>query len=166
MARAGLILVLLAASLAAGCSQMMLSGGGPPTVSRVDRMDLWVAPVALEQNGQPGPDGVELRVYLFQSSPGATQPGLIKAGQFQFFAYEGRLNVGTNAQPFFQWEYSADQMRPFFGADKYGLGSYHATLSWVPKIPTSTTITIIARFVDAQGRAAVSAPADVQTRAE
>jgi hypothetical protein len=161
-----ILLITAAAAALAGCNTLTLSRPGPPQVDHVDRMDLWVAPSAIQLTGRPAPDGVELRLYLYSADPSSTQPGLVREGQFQFLAYEGRALTGTQNVPFFQWEYSAQQMRPFFTADKYGLGSYHATLSWVPKIPASNTISIIARYSDPQGRIVVSAPADVMTRSK
>ncbi len=168
MIRWSSVLLMIAAAALAGCGNLSRLGrsNGPPEVDQVDRLDLWVAPTAVQLTSRLAPDGIEIRLYLFSSSPSSTQPGLVRKGQFQFLAYEGRAVAGTEKEPFFQWEYSAEQMRPYFGADKYGLGSYHASLSWVPKIPNSNTVTIIAQYLDPQGRVVVSAPADVMTRSK
>lgn len=159
--------VVWAGLLAAGCAPAAGPLGGPATLGRVDRLDLWVAPAALDLDGQGGPDGVNMRLYLYE--PGvSSQPGLASAGQFEFLLYEGRLDPSdAPGLPGNRWQYTAGELRGFFMPDKYGLGCYQATLSWPPgKSPASSTVTLVARYTDPAGRVISSSPANILMRAK
>ncbi len=145
------------------CGSMMHRPSSPPTLDRVDHMELRVSPTALRLVGRSAADGIGFALYLYEQG-GTALPGMVRQGKFQFAVYEQRADALSGAAaPFYTWEYTAQQMRQFFAPGQYGLGCYQATLNWAPLIPRTATVTLVARYVDPKGNVVTCEPADVET---
>ena len=86
----GSLILVLAAAVLGGCGSMRrgVSQTPPNPVDRVDAINLWaVPPAAINWDDMPGPDGVQVNVFLYQAD--RAEPVLIK-GTLEFVMLEGR----------------------------------------------------------------------------
>ncbi len=112
---------------------------------RVDKIELEMAPYAVNLDNRPGPDGVEVKVRLYNLD----QPlafGL-QQGAIEFLLFEGRVKDEDIAEvePFYSWHFSAAD---FQAARRNTLvGTQHAiVLNWSGQTPRGTTLTLAARI--------------------
>jgi hypothetical protein len=148
-----------AIGIAAGCgpARKGVSLTPPKPVDRVDAIDLWaVPPAAINWDDVPGPDGIQVSVYLYRAD--RAEPVLIK-GKIEFVMYENRRpREGlAAAKPLRTWEYTEQELATHEMRGPAGWG-YGTQLAWGKDVPTSPVITLIARYVPPLGPPLVSSP--------
>jgi len=151
--------LLLVAAVLAGCgpARRGVSATPPKPVDRVDAIDLWaVPPAAINWDDMPGPDGIQVNVFLYQAD--RAEPVLIK-GTVEFIMYEGRrpregLETTT---PFRTWKYTEQELatREIRGPAGWG---YAAQLGWGKDVPKSSVVTLAVRYLPPKGPPVTSAP--------
>jgi hypothetical protein len=150
-------------AVAAGCGGTTsrtvrgVSQTPPKPVDSVDAIDLWAAPpAAINWDDQPGPDGVQVSVFLYQSDH--AEPVLVK-GTIEFLMFEGRKareSLAT-AKPLRMWSYGVTELATQQVRGPAGWG-YAFQLGWGKDVPQSAVITLIVRYVPAAGAATYSEP--------
>ena len=161
------LVVLAAAAWAAGCasgctpSARTVSATAPRPADKADAINLWATPpAAINWDDLPGPDGVQLRVFLFQ----AEQPqSVLVKGTLEFMMYAGRVQ-STNlesAQPLRTWTFTSQELATRQIRDMVGWG-YFVRLGWGLKQPTAATITVTAKYVPPAGDPVFAAPISIQ----
>lgn len=153
------LLLMVAATVLGGCgpARRGVSQTPPKPVDRVDAIDLWaVPPAAINWDDMPGPDGIQVNVFLYQAD--RAEPVLIK-GTVEFIMYEGRrpregLETTT---PFRTWKYTEQELatREMRGPAGWG---YAAQLGWGNDVPKSAVITLMVRYLPPQGPSVSSMP--------
>lgn len=169
---AGLVLTLLAlgACAAAGC------GGGPATlrarelksvsltppspVERADAVELWaVPPAAINWDETPGPDGVQVRVFLYMAEQAET---VLVKGTVECLLYDGRVpreNLSV-AKPMRVWTFTTQDLATRHLRGMAGWG-YALQLGWGRNVPAASVVTVAARYVPPAGEPVYSAPISI-----
>jgi len=160
-------LVTAAALLAAGCGRpppgakakelRTVSHTPPRPVDRADGVHLLVAPpTALNWDDVPGPDGVQVQVFLTQA--GRSEPVLIK-GTLECLLFEGRVQREqvTGARPLVTWAFPAADLVDRQVRAIAGWG-YVLQLGWGRQVPASPVVTVTARYQPPDGPLVYSAP--------
>jgi len=165
MSRAATISLTFAACLlAAGCGTE--SGRGtvplapPSPVERVDALELWASPpAAVNWDDAPGPDGVQVRLYLFQAA--RPQPVLVK-GTIEFRLYAGRVNRSGDpgSEPLKVWTFAGEDLAVRRFRSFVGWG-YAARLGWGGEKPNAPVVSVQAVYRLPEGGEVASAPASV-----
>jgi len=164
MKPAALSLAVVACFLGAGC------GGGsgrgavsltpPRPVDQVDALELWATPpAAINWDEVPGPDGVQVRLYLYQL--GQPQPVMVD-GDVEFQMYAGRLKQDSrpDTEPFKVWRLSSDDLAVRRVRSMVGWG-YVTRLGWGGQAPDATLVTVRAAYRPREGRPVFSAPVSI-----
>ena len=164
MTRAATSLALLACVLAAGCGaetgRATVSPTPPEPVDRVDALELWASPpAAVNWDDSPGPDGVQVRLYLFRAS--RPQPVLV-SGTIEFRLYAGRVNRGGDpgADPLKVWTFTGDDLAVRRFRSLVGWG-YAARLGWGGERPKTSVVSVQAVYRPPEGPAVAGAPAAI-----
>lgn len=112
---------------------------------RVDKMELESFPSAVNLDEVPGPDGVSLKLRLYNlDTPLAFA---LTQGDLEFVLYEGSIKeteIGA-ATPFHIWRFSAKQIGQSGRKTIVGW-QYAMSLNWDTHVPTSSTVTLVARI--------------------
>ncbi len=142
---------LLAAALAAGAAGCDPARYPPPPVDRVDYVVVSVQPIPMNWDDRPGPDGLEIELYLFRPSQGSLP--VTVSGAMEFALYEGRPAAGDidTARPLRTWRFAGDDLRACLARSTAGWG-YAMRLAWGPDPPKTSAITLTARYVPPEGR--------------
>ncbi|NQU76128.1 MAG: hypothetical protein HQ546_07445 [Planctomycetes bacterium] len=139
---------------------------GATVADHIDRVDLMAAPpMAMNFDGEGGPDGVGVRLYLYRLDGGKVS-AVAGGGQVRFEMFEGEIPANAQVQtlPFHTWQFSADQMRLYLGRDPYGLWCYKLPLRWDDHVPATPSITVVAYYAAADGEEIRSAPATIAVK--
>lgn len=135
----------------------------PGTTGRVDAVEMMALPTAVRASEGAGPDSVQVRVYFFNSEKPA--PLIVESGRLEFFLYDGRVPEAplTDKAPFVTWAFNASDL---YGVRTRALGGdcYDLLLRWGDKPPTAATVTLVAIYRPAAGRAIASAPTSLSIR--
>jgi hypothetical protein len=128
-----------------------------PPNARTDAINLYAQPVAVNFDQTPGPDGFGLRLYLFRRAEEFAVP--CRAGELVFDLYEGRVASRDirSADRFYQWRFSADQLRRFETRSLIGVG-YALLLDWGDRPPTTDVVTLVVRHELPDGHKTYAAP--------
>jgi len=156
MSRVAVWAVALAAAVASGCGGMGRGNEPPEPVERVDAVGLWgVPPAAINWDDIPGPDGVQVRVFLYQAE--RPQPVLVK-GTVELIMYPGRLHAESVAgvAPLRTWTFTPQELGTRLSKGQAGWG-YFFRLGWGQEVPTTPTVTIVARYTPPKGSPVYSA---------
>ena len=155
----GSLILVVAAAVLGGCGSMRrgVSQTPPNPVDRVDAINLWaVPPAAINWDDMPGPDGVQVNVFLYQAD--RAEPVLIK-GTLEFVMLEGRRpREGLEgATPFRTWTYTEQELatREMRGPAGWG---YMAQLGWGKDVPKSAVVSLLVRYLPPKGPPVVSTP--------
>ena len=112
---------------------------------RVDKIELEMAPFALNLDNQPGPDGVQVKVRLYNlDQPRAFS---LQQGAIEFILFDGRVKDEDIAEiePFYTWYFSAADFQAT-GRNTL-VGIQHAiVLNWAGHTPRGTSLTLAARI--------------------
>lgn len=148
--------VLLAALVLAGCKS---SGIGSSSSDRIVQLNLITVPVALDLDGQPGVDGIAVKLY----ANSATDPKAIRIreGTIEFLMFDGTFYGRTNEPPVLRtFTFSSQQLRLHQFRSTIGYG-YDFSLLWGTNLPTERTMSVGARYTAPDGRSLVSRPSSV-----
>ncbi len=155
------LLLCLCGSLLAGLLVACNTGRpGRASASPVDTLVLLSAPVAVDVEPTPGPDGIA--VHLYALSQTKTKALEISAGQLEVLLFDGVINEQTPAdvKPLRVWNRSAAELKSF--ANKTAIGfSYPLTLLWGESRPQKNMVTIVARYIGPDGRMIYSGPSTI-----
>jgi len=135
-------------------------GGSPPRpVGTVDVVDLRAAPVALNWDDQPGPDGLEAYVYLYQR---AHPLPVTVSGKLEFLLFEGRVTQGgvRTMKPFRVWPFAGRQLNSCLVRGVAGW-MYVVRLRWGASVPTTDMVTLAARYHPGDDEPRYSSPVPV-----
>ncbi len=151
--------------IACGTAFLLSTGCNKPIMLKaknVDHIDLMTQPVAANLDGMPGPDGLQVKVYLYNEDK--TISG---KGKLEMMMFDGNESLGDlySSKPIKTWTFSSDQLKPFM-ASSYGLLHYQLALEWGDNKPTSKTVTILAHFTNSDGKKIVSQPVVVPVMLE
>ncbi len=112
---------------------------------RVDKIELEMAPFALNLDSAPGPDGVQVKVRFYNlEQPRAFT---LQQGAIEFILFEGRVKDEEIAEiePFYTWYFSAADLQSM-GRNTL-VGIQHAiVLNWAGHTPRATSLTLAARI--------------------
>ena len=155
-------LLALAALALAGCAEgefgrTSVSPTPPKPVAQVDAVELWASPpAAINWDDKPGPDGVQVRLYLFQV--GRPQPVMVD-GAIEFRMYAGRVSHGgvPEVDPFKVWRFTSDDLDVRRFRSMVGWG-YAARLGWGGQVPEASVVSVQAVYEPSEGQGVVSAP--------
>jgi hypothetical protein len=166
---AGWAALAAACFVAAGCGPAAgpraASGARPADVDRVDALSLWATPAAVTLGESERPNGVGVRLYMYQAKAGKVLPVAGK-GEVRIDMYDGALRGESlaAAKPLHAWKFSGADIRPFLGRDSFGLSCYEMALRWGQDVPTAPAVTLVARYQSAGLPEAVSSPTVVSIR--
>lgn len=121
-----------------------------PHVNKIMLMVDSASAINWDQN--PGPDGVRVKIYLWQNDGKKINAVTLKRGTIELLLYDGRLKIHQlpDSTPIQQWRYSADQMKQ--AVNKRPVGSvYGWALAFGQKLPKSDIITVSARILHPGG---------------
>jgi hypothetical protein len=157
-------LALVACLLAAGCGtdsgRRTVPATPPAPVDRVDALELWASPpAAVNWDDAPGPDGVQVRLYLFQ----AVRPDPVMVnGAIEFRLYAGRLSRSGDpgAEPLKVWTFAGEDLAVRRFRSLVGWG-YAARLGWGGQKPEASVVSVQAVYRPPGGPEVVSAPAAI-----
>jgi hypothetical protein len=157
--------VALAALVAAGCG----AGNAPPApVAEVDHVSLIsTTPSAIHLDGEPGPDAVNVQVFLFRADKPAAQ--LVK-GTLEFLLYQQERRLSEEAlmklletEPFHTWRFPGSELIAHRGHLSKSLWGYRMQLRWGRTPPRTKTVLLLARYVSPGGQTVYSAPLLIPT---
>jgi len=136
-----LLIALLA--ILAGCGSP--GGAGRGSREAVGDIHLFGVPVALNLDGNPGPDGLGVRVYA--SAPGVARGVAIRQGTLEILMFDGAVDVAQlrTTTPVKIWRFDATNLRPFAAETSLGLG-YQLALKWEKSPPRGPAATVVARY--------------------
>ena len=160
-----MVLAVAAAAALAGCNGKTetVSPQPPAPVAKVDRILMHVVPVALNWDGQPGPDGLGLAMQLYQYARPLPVTG---TGSIEFTMYEGVVR-GANlasARPFRTWLFTPRDLEGLLACSAAGWG-YSIRLGWGKRPPTTSSVTLLARYTPPAGPPVATAPVVIPVRA-
>lgn len=151
-------LAFLILCLGAGCSSAPkpapFSVGG-----EIVQLNLLTMPVGLNLDGQPGVDGVAVKVYANNASNPKTIP--IPSGTLEILAWDGTLFGKTNVPPPLKiWTFTAAELRAMQFESGIGAG-YDLILRWGAAVPSKNMMTVAGRYTSPEGRVITSHPSSV-----
>jgi len=152
------ILGPLAAAALAGCNGRAheVPSAPPAPVDRADALHVQCSHAPVNWDGQGGPDGVLVLVHLFRQSE--SLPVTVR-GLLSFDLYEGVVGPAeiAKARPIRSWRYRGDQLRALLTRTVWGWG-YTAQLGWGEAVPRTSSVTLLARYLPADGEPIVAEP--------
>jgi hypothetical protein len=116
---------------------------------RVDTLELESFPSAVNLDSIPGPDGVHLRLRMYDlANRSKPRTVILNRGHIEFILFEGKVlgaDLGT-AEPTHVWRYSASALARY--RQRVLVGSqYELRLNWRDNPPLTKSITLVARMV-------------------
>lgn len=133
-----------------------MSGRPPRPVRQIDRIDLYSLPAAVNMDDIPGPDGLKVRVFLFQLAEPAP---VTVTGTLEFLLYDGKVPPArlAEARPIHLWSFQQGELARYLTRSMIGWG-YSMPLAWGPDAPTAPIVTLAARYMPPAGKPLYSAP--------
>ncbi len=148
---------------ACACFILFLSGcsstaGNASSTKAIRQITLIAAPVALDLDGIPGPEGVGIKMHAFTA--GSPKSVAIREGYVELFAYDRRGVLEQPPRPFHQWTFEVSDLEVVRSDAVLGPG-YDLLLDWRPKVVVSSRIAVVARYHPPNGPPVTSAPSAV-----
>jgi hypothetical protein len=155
--------LLLAAAAMAGCGAAGRDRAAPKPSGGIQVVNLQAMPTAVNWDDAPGPDGLRVRVYLFEVD--RSEPVQAK-GALEFLLYEGTVRAGDlgAARVVRTWRFDRGELPAYAARSLAGWG-YVFALGWGREVPAAGTITLVARYVPAGGEAVASSPVAIAVKA-
>jgi len=140
-----LAVVVCVSLILPGCGSTSASGEQVSAGNRIVSMSLQTAPNALNWDGEPGPDGVRARLFLFAG--GQSDAAQLQRGSVDFLLFEGRVAESQIAgtPPYHLWSFTASEFAASAGQGLIGW-CYEPTLAWGKHVPRTNTITLVVRI--------------------
>jgi hypothetical protein len=127
---------------------------------RIDRLMLMVdSGSAINWDQKPGPDGVRVKLYLFQINGSKVNATELQRGTIELLLFDGRFSIHQlpDIKPLQKWQYSAHQMKDASNVTAAG-PAYGLALPFGKKLPKSDVITVSARVLQPNGSAMYARP--------
>jgi hypothetical protein len=123
----------------------------------IDEINLLAAPVALNFDQTPGPDGFIVKVYA--ASARQPKPVPIESGKIEVMMFDGSpdLHGAGLGRPLRVWNFTAEDLKPFEIHTSIGIGYQLAPL-WGDAKPTGNKVSVIVRYTSPKGATITSAP--------
>lgn len=157
-ARSAIATVLAAVCLLpAGCRAPQTKDleSAPPGVVE---LNLITSPVALDLDGQPGPDGIAVKLYANEARN--PKPVQIREGILEIVLFDGLFGRGTNQPPVLrEFRFTPAELRQREIISNIGTG-YQFSLPWARR-PSQQFLSVAARFTRPDGQVAMSRPSSV-----
>ena len=157
--------LLAAVVCLAGCQnggRLSLFPALPHPVEKIDRVEIVMNPPApLNWDDDPGLDGLLVQVYFWRLDEDQ-KLAVPASGTLQLLLYEGLQTADEAAsKPAFQsWTFTDAQLAGFLSRSIFGWG-YGMPLAWGKHVPTSRSVTLIARHRSVSGVVTSSKPLNV-----
>jgi hypothetical protein len=162
----GVALLLMCLILGGGCASTAPQKGParPVAAGPVDELQLLSVPVTLNFDQGTGPDGFAVKVFATSQRQPKAFP--ITTGTLELLMFDGFVSVEEigSKKPLRTWTYPADQLVRYFFRGSVGVG-YEFTPIWGQAIPSSSRITVIARYRPPKGPLVYSAPSSIAVNA-
>lgn len=112
---------------------------------RVDKMELESFPSAVNLDDLPGPDGVSLKLRLYNLD--VPLAFALTQGEIEFVLYEGSIKEAEigGAEPFYIWKFSSEQIAQSGRKTVVGW-QYALSLNWLTTVPKTSVVTLVARI--------------------
>ncbi len=151
MIRRRIMLIIAVASLA-GCNTngpQKVSATPPSPMDEIDRIFLQTSPNAVNWDGKPGPDGLEVCVHMFRLSQAL--PVTVR-GTLRFTIYEGVISEKdlASARPFRSWQFDGEKLKLHRVRLMMGWG-YAMRLGWGRNMPTTSSVTLAVEYLPQKG---------------
>lgn len=158
MIHRSIFLVIVFASLA-GCrtdGHQKVSTNPPRAVDEIDRIFLQTAPNAVNWDGKPGPDGLEVCVHMFRVSQAL--PVTVR-GTLRFTIYEGVISEKdlVSARPLHSWQFDGETLQLHRVRLMMGWG-YAMRLGWEQNKPTTSSVTLTVEYLPQKGNSIHTKP--------
>ena len=136
-----LICVLAAVALVLGACKSATTATSPKDKDRIVELNLITVPVALDLDGQPGVDGIAVKLYASNGrDPKASR---IREGKVEFVLFDGTFHGRTNAPPVFQTvTFTAPELRLNELKSNIGYG-YEVSIRWGTNLPTQRIMSVV-----------------------
>ena len=147
---ATMLWVMAWAVVGCGSSPQRMAGNRPPrAVDLVDRITMLSLPGAINLDSQPGPDGLRVRVLMFERSQ--PQP-VTAAGQLEYLMFDGRIGPSEfhTREPLQVWRFPAEELPRHLTRSMVGWG-YSMELRWSGRTPPGNVVSLAARYVPPNG---------------
>jgi hypothetical protein len=133
----------------------------PPPVDQVDAIHVQCSPVPVNWDGRPGADGLRVLVLLFRRGGDLAITG---SGAVEFGLYEGQLGAGEldSVKPAHAWRFEGQALRACLTRTIFGWG-YAMQLGWGADAPTTSSLTLVARYLPAKGAPRTYGPLVIPT---
>lgn len=120
-------------------------------------LNLLAAPMALNMDESPGPDGFLVKVYANDRKH--PKPVPIEEGKLEILMFDGSPGLSGNelAKPLRVWTLTVGDLKPYEIRTSIGAG-YELIPKWGEAKPTSGRFTIIVRYISPGGGIVNSAP--------
>ncbi len=140
-----------------------LNDGDVATPSpRIDRPSLMAQQGAGDWDDDPLPDGVQVKLLLYQQTEGVISAVALRRGTVEFAMYDGtpKDSALDETEPLRTWRYTAAALRPLGRKTLVGT-QYLIALDWGDKLPTQPAVKIVARLLKPGGAAIQATPVTV-----
>ena len=152
-------LLLAAAISLSGCKSTPLVRN-----EKIVQLNLINVPVALDLDGQPGPDGISVKVYA--TAAGNPKPVRIGAGSLELLMFDGPFRRQAAQPPILkQFRFTSQELLDAEFTAKIGAG-YQFYLHWGTNLPTQRIMSVAARYTRADGQVVISRPSSVTVLAK
>lgn len=138
---------LVAGWLLVGCVAVNSNSNGG-----IGDLHLFAVPNALNLDGNPGPDGIGVRIYA--SPPGKAEGVAVRSGRIEIWIWDGVVtNPGSHQKTLHVWSFGSADLEPFAGSTTtLGVG-YQLALGWGTNRPSGKVVTVQARYHAPNGQA-------------
>jgi hypothetical protein len=154
-------LALACLGLFAACGSTPAAAGPPQPLhgGPIRELHVMSAPVGMNFDNQPGPDGFSVRVFATDASH--PKPIRIDRGQLEILMFDGTFYGRTNVPPALRiWTFTAAELRPNEFTARIGTG-YNFNLLWGTNRPTQRMISVAARYTSPEHDIVTSRPSSV-----
>lgn len=153
--------------LLAGCLLLLpigcITSVGTPPRSGIVQVNLITAPVALDFDGQPGPDGISVRVYANTATDAKPVP--IHEGTLELLLFDGPFRQQYTPPVLKNFRFTAEELRQHKSEVNIGT-AYDFALPWGENLPTQRTMSIAARYTSPAGKIVLSRPNSITVRSQ
>lgn len=129
-----------------GC--VLNSNMPPKPVGPVDAIELRASASAIDWDGQPGADGLQVQVGFYRNTPNGYAEMVTVSGTLELQMFEGRVPNGKIRQshPLHTWSFSGQQLPPHAARNIVGWG-YVLRLPFPEAATPAGQITLVARYL-------------------
>lgn len=147
---------LAVAILLSGCAAAG-DAGEDADESLVTAINVQTAPTAVNWDGVPGPDGLQVRLFLFGAD--GAESKRFSRGSIDFMLFEGRISDAQvlTTEPLVKWSFTAKEMEAVGGQGMVGW-SYEPRLGWGSHVPKTRSISLVVRVRQPDAKAILSPP--------